>query len=82
MNRLVQMKNPRTGRYVKVDQVQGLVRSYKKSPGPYKNIEIIAKKGAQIGCGYCIHEQSCEVRKPRVNKAKKGCPDWKHFKDT
>lgn len=77
MERIVQTRNPRTG-YTKIDRVNGVIKGHKKSPGPYNGIEIIAKKGAQIGCGYCIHEKACEIREPRVNKAKQGCPDWKH----
>jgi hypothetical protein len=36
----VQLKNPRSGRYVKVDRTRGLIVSYKKSEGPYKNVPI------------------------------------------
>ena len=37
----VQCQNPRTQRYVKIDRVNGKILSTKKSPGPYKNIQII-----------------------------------------
>ncbi len=40
---IVQTKNPRTQRYVKIDRVHGKILSTKKSPGPYKNIHIITK---------------------------------------
>lgn len=33
----------------------------------------------QIGCGYCINEKNCPIRNPRINKAKLGCVDWKHY---
>lgn len=36
----VQLKNPRTGRYVKIDRTRGLIVASKKSDGPYKNIPI------------------------------------------
>lgn len=36
----VQLKNPRSGLYVKVDRTRGLIVSYKKSEGPYKNVPI------------------------------------------
>jgi hypothetical protein len=39
----VQLKNPRTGRYVKIDRTQGLIVAHKKSEGPYKNIPIAPK---------------------------------------
>jgi len=41
---IVQVKNPRTGRYVKIDRTKGKIISSKKSPGPYKGIPIIRKK--------------------------------------
>lgn len=33
----------------------------------------------QIGCGYCIKEKTCEIRDPKINKAKKGCKEFKHY---
>lgn len=36
----VQLKNPRSGLYVKVDRTRGLIVSYKKSEGPYKHVPI------------------------------------------
>lgn len=36
---------------------------------------------SQVGCGYCIHETTCKIRDPKINKAKLGCEDYKHFKD-
>ena len=33
----------------------------------------------QIGCGYCNKEKWCDKRDPKVNKAKEGCPDFKHW---
>ena len=41
---VVQVKNPRTGRYVKIDRAQGKIVTSKKSPGPYKNIPVARKK--------------------------------------
>ena len=37
---LVQLRNPRTGLYVKIDKAIGAILSHKKSPGPYKGIRI------------------------------------------
>ncbi len=42
---LVQVKNPRSGRYVKIDRDVGLIVAHKKSPGPYKGIrEVLARE--------------------------------------
>ena len=30
-----------------------------------------SKKENQIGCGYCAKEETCTMRHPKVNKAKK-----------
>ena len=38
---LVQVKNPRSGRYVKIDRSAGRIVSQKKSPGPYKGIRVV-----------------------------------------
>ena len=39
-----QIKNPRTGRYVKIDRDKGRIISQKSSKGPYKKVPIIRKK--------------------------------------
>jgi len=41
--KIVQTKNPRTGRYVKIDRSKGEILSSKKSEGPYKEIPVIRK---------------------------------------
>ena len=38
---LVQLQNPRSGRYVKIDRSVGRIVSYKKSPGPYKGVCVV-----------------------------------------
>ena len=38
---LVQVKNPRSGRYVKIDRSVGRIVSHKKSPGPYKGVRVV-----------------------------------------
>lgn len=40
---IVQIKNPRTERYVKIDRTEGKIVSNKKSPGPYKGIPVARK---------------------------------------
>lgn len=39
-------------------------------------------KENQIGCGYCANEQTCKIHDPKVNKAKLGCENWKHWQDS
>jgi hypothetical protein len=39
-----QLKNPRTGRWVKIDTKKGGIVSHKKSKGPYKNVEVFKSK--------------------------------------
>jgi len=39
-----QTKNPRSGKYVKIDRDKGRIISTKKSEGPYKGVPVIRKK--------------------------------------
>lgn len=32
----------------------------------------------QIDCGYCKRETTCEIRDPKINKAKLGCKEFEH----
>ncbi|MBA7688461.1 hypothetical protein ES703_96942 [subsurface metagenome] len=41
MRNIVQIKNPKSGRYIKIDRRLGKIIAHKNSDGPYKNIEII-----------------------------------------
>ena len=41
---VVQVKNPRTGHYVKIDRSAGKIVSHKKSDGPYKNVPVAKKR--------------------------------------
>lgn len=41
---VVQVKNPRTGRYVKIDRSAGKIISHKKSNGAYKGVPVARKK--------------------------------------
>jgi len=41
---VVQTKNPRSGKYVKIDRSAGKIVSHKKSSGPYKGVPIARKK--------------------------------------
>ena len=40
----VQLKNPMTKRYVKIDRTIGIIVSHKKSPGPYKGVPVYRKR--------------------------------------
>lgn len=42
---LVQIKNPRSGLYVKVDRAHGEI-SHKKSPGPFAGIRVVSAVGS------------------------------------
>lgn len=37
------------------------------------------KKFNQIGCGYCDKEKTCKIRNPKINKAKLGRKEFKHY---
>lgn len=41
---IVQVKNPKTGRYVQIDRDAGKIIKHKKSEGPYKDIPIARKR--------------------------------------
>lgn len=43
-NKIGQIKNPKTGKYVKIDRSKGKIISQKNSKGPYKGVPIIRKK--------------------------------------
>lgn len=40
---VVQVKNPKTGHYVKIDRTEGRIIDHKKSEGPYKDVPIARK---------------------------------------
>ena len=42
---LVQLRNPRVDRYVKIDRAEGNILSVKRTPGPYKGIPIGGEEG-------------------------------------
>lgn len=41
---LVQVKNPRSNRYIKIDRSKGVILGTKSTSGPYKNIPIGIKR--------------------------------------
>jgi len=41
---VVQVKNPRTNKYVKIDRSEGRIVSHKKTTGPYKGVPVARKK--------------------------------------
>ena len=40
---VVQIKNPKSGHWVKIDRSKGKIVDHKTTPGPYKNIPKIKK---------------------------------------
>jgi len=43
---IVQTKNPRTGKYVKIDRSRGRIVVSKKSDGPYKGVPVLRKRSS------------------------------------
>jgi hypothetical protein len=41
---VVQVKNPKSGHYVKIDRAVGKIVSHKRSEGPYKTVPVARKK--------------------------------------
>jgi len=41
---IVQVKNPKTGKYVKIDRDAGKIISHKKSSGKYKGVPVARKR--------------------------------------
>jgi hypothetical protein len=41
---IVQVKNSKTGKYVKIDRAAGKIIAHKKSSGPYQGVPVIRKK--------------------------------------
>lgn len=41
---VVQVKNPKSGHYVKIDRSAGKIVSHKKSGGPYKGVPVARKR--------------------------------------
>ncbi len=41
---VVQVKNPRSNKYVKIDRTEGKIVSHKKTSGPYKGVPVARKK--------------------------------------
>ena len=44
MKDIVQIKNQKSGHYVKIDRAIGKILDHKKSEGPYKNVPIAIKR--------------------------------------
>jgi hypothetical protein len=41
---VVQVKNPRSGKYVKIDRTHGKIIAHKKTSGPYKGVPVARKR--------------------------------------
>ncbi len=48
MKDIVQIRNPKTNRYTKIDRSTGMILSCKISPGPYKGIPIARRRIRKI----------------------------------
>ena len=46
MKDIVQLRNPKTGKYIKIDKRKGQIIGHKQTCGPYKDIPIVKKKKA------------------------------------
>ena len=44
MENILQTKNPKSGKYIKIDINKGKIIAHKKSKGPYKGIKIISAR--------------------------------------
>ena len=43
---LVQVRNPKTNRYVKIDRAAGMILAHKRTEGPYKGIPVARRRRA------------------------------------
>jgi hypothetical protein len=43
-NDLIQIRNPKSGKYVKIDRSVGKIISHKKTEGPYKGVPVARKE--------------------------------------
>lgn len=43
-SRFVQLRNPRSDRYVKVDRARGSIVAHKASPGPYLGVPVVRER--------------------------------------
>lgn len=47
MRDLVQIRNPRTDRYVKIDREKGRIIGEKRTPGPWKGVPVAEKRESE-----------------------------------
>jgi hypothetical protein len=45
---IVQIKNPKSGKYIKIDRSAGTIIGHKKTKGPYKGIPIAEKRPERL----------------------------------
>lgn len=43
---VIQIKNPKSGHYVKIDRTAGKILDHKRTEGPYKNIPVARKRSS------------------------------------
>jgi hypothetical protein len=44
MGNIVQVKNPKSGLYVRINKATGNITGHKRTPGPYKNVPVARKR--------------------------------------
>jgi hypothetical protein len=47
-SRFVQVRNPKTDRYIKIDREKGAIVATKRTAGPYKGVPIIEKPKTEV----------------------------------
>ncbi len=45
---IVQVRNPKTNRYIKIDRDRGMVIGYKETPGPWKDVPIARRRKPRV----------------------------------
>ena len=84
MKDIVQIKNPKSGKYIKIDRDKGIILSHKTTKGPYKNIPVARKKEDRdilkpdVVCRYCKYfdismELECIIFNKNVQHDSKVC---------
>jgi len=63
----VQLRNPKTGLYVKIDREAGAIVSHKKTPGPYKGVHIAGTEEHDELMDTGIHEEGYEIEEDPVD---------------
>jgi hypothetical protein len=72
MKDIVQVRNPRSNRYIKIDRARGRILSHKKSEGAYKGISVAGKNKCS-DCAFFLNQDDwCE----KYSDFKVTCPSF------